>query len=106
MFMKLLQNLRLDKWYGLTFLVGLLLIGASLYFKVEFIQEKHLFGLGLGLILIGISFFMAEGYISQFIAGGILSTKIIKHSFASYSVLVIGIFLTLLFGILVILGLI
>ncbi|MBI1803903.1 MAG: hypothetical protein HY033_06830 [Ignavibacteriae bacterium] len=49
--MKILENLKLDTWYGVIFYWGVLLIAASLYFKIEFLEEKHLFGFGLGLIL-------------------------------------------------------
>lgn len=38
--MKILENLKLDSWYGIVSYVGILLIAASLFFQVDFIQEK------------------------------------------------------------------
>ena len=77
--MNIFQNLKLNTWYGIVLYVGILLIGSSLFFKIDFIEEKHLFGLGLGFFLIGISFFMAERYVNEikpqnFYTGGAAST--------------------------------
>jgi len=77
-----------------------------LLFKVEFLEEKHIFGLGLGLFMVGLSFTMAEGYYNKFISGGILSWPVIKHNPVSVIILIIGIALILLFGFLIIKGLI
>ena len=52
--MKILENLKLDSWYGITLYVGILMMAAALFVKVEFLEEKHLFGLGLGMLLVGI----------------------------------------------------
>jgi hypothetical protein len=111
--MKILENLKLDSWYGIVLYVGILIIAASLFFQVDFLQEKHLFGLGLGMLLIGLSFWIAEGYAHIFkppnyYTGGpaILYWRVIKHNPISIIILLIGIGLTGFFGFLIVKGLI
>jgi len=82
------------------------MIVASLLFKVDFLEPKHTFGFGLGLVMIGISFFMAQKVANQFAYGGILSWQIIKHNLFSVLILIIGIGLTFLFGFFIVKGLI
>lgn len=104
--MKLLENLKLDKWYGIVLYLGAMMMAASLYFKVDFIEEKHLFGLGIGLVLIGLAYWISERYLNQIAYNGILSTQIIKHNPISIILLIIGVLLVTLFGFLVVKGLI
>lgn len=96
--MKILENLKLDKWYGILLYLGVLLIAASFYFNPEFLEKKHIFGLGIGMILIGIAYWMSEKHLSEIAYGGILSTQIIKHNFVSIILIIIGIVLIGLFG--------
>ena len=104
--MNIFENLKLNKWYGIILYLGVLIIAASLLFKVDFLEEKHTFGFGLGLIMIGLSYFMAEKVANQFAYGGILSWQIIKHNPVSVIILTIGIALTVGFGFLIVRGLI
>ena len=92
------KGLKIDTWWK-----AVLILGASI-FNIEFIERKHLFG--LGLIAIGISFWMAWKTASTIAYGGILSTKIVKHNFVSIIVLIIGLSLIALFGYLIVKGLI
>ncbi|MDP3352436.1 MAG: hypothetical protein Q8S44_01685 [Flavobacteriaceae bacterium] len=96
--MKILENLKLDKWYGIVLYLGVLLIASSFIFKPEFLKEKHLFGLGIGMILIGIAYWMSEKHLSEIAYGGILSTQIIKHNFVSIILIIFGIGFIGLFG--------
>lgn len=96
--MKILENLKLDRWYGIVLYLGVALISASLLFKPQFIEQKHIFGLGIGMILIGIAYVMSERQLSEIAYGGILSTKINKHNFVSIILIIIGIGLIGLFG--------
>lgn len=96
--MNILENLKLDRWFGIVLYFGVLLLASSIFGNVEFLNKKNIFGLGLGCICIGLSYFIAEKYLHQQYANGILSTKIIKHNFFSVLVLIIGILITLLFG--------
>lgn len=111
--MKILENLKLDLWYGIVLYVGVLMIAASLFFEVDFLKEKHLFGFGLGMFLVGISFWIAEKYAHSFkppnfYTGGaaLISWKIIKHNPISIIILLLGLGLIGLFGFLIVKSLI
>lgn len=101
-----LKNFNIDVWWKALLVLGILAAAASMMFEINFIERKHLFGFGLGMIAIGIAQWMAWKTVSQVVAGGILSTKEIKHSLVSLIILVIGIGLIFLFGFLIIKGLI
>tara|TARA_B110001450_G_C17594136_1_gene470128 strand:- start:58 stop:372 length:315 start_codon:yes stop_codon:yes gene_type:complete len=96
--MKLLENLKLDKWYGIVLYLGVVLIIASLFFKPEFLEQKHIFGLGIGMIIVGIAYVMSEVIISEIAYGGLMSIKVNKHNFVSIVLIIIGIGLIGLFG--------
>lgn len=96
--MKLLENLKLDRWYGIVLYLGVALISASLFLTPEFVAQKHLFGLGVGMLLIGIGYVMSEKYMHEIAYGGIISHKINKHNFASIILIAIGVGLVGLFG--------
>lgn|SRR5690606_24187563 len=96
--MKLLENLKLDKWYGIVLYLGVALIAASLFFKPEFLEQKHVFGLGIGMIILGIAYIMSERHWNKIANVGMLSTIIIKHNFVSIVLIIIGIVLIGIFG--------
>jgi len=96
--MKLLENLKLDSWYGIVLYLGVLLIAASLFLKPDFLEQKHIFGLGVGMIIVGIASIMSERNKSEIAFGGILSTKINEHNFVTIILIIIGIGLIGLFG--------
>lgn len=100
------KNFNIDVWWKAVLVLGILAVAASLMFEIDFIERKHLFGFGLGMIFVGIAQWMAWKNVSQFVAGGILSTKAIKHSPVSVIILVVGICFICLFGFLIIKGLI
>lgn len=111
--MKILENLKLDTWYGLILYIGVLMMAASLFFNVDFIQKKHLFGLGLGFLFIGLSFLIAEKHQNtikppNFYTGqaALISWKVIKHNPFTIIILIIGVGLTVLFGFLLVKNLI
>jgi len=93
---------KIDTWWKAVLVLGILAVAASLMFEFDFIERKHLFGFGLGMISTGIAQWMAWKTVSQ----GIYSLKEIKHSFVSLIILVIGLGLICLFGFLIIKGLI
>ncbi len=99
-------TLNIDIWWKAVLVLGVLTSAGSLMFKVDFVENKHLFGFGLGMIFIGIAQWMAWKTLNQPVFGGIISTKIIKHSSISFVVLIIGIGLIGLFGFLIVKGLI
>jgi len=69
--MNILNNLKLDKWYGIVLYLGTMTVTASLFTTVGFVEAKHLFGIGLGGILVGLSFGIAERNISTMLLVGI-----------------------------------
>jgi hypothetical protein len=107
--MKFLENLKLDKWYALVLYLGVGFVIASLYFNVDFLEDKHLFGLGAGMIMVGLSFLIAEKTLSTIkppnaYTGGaaLISWKEIHHNFFSIILLIVGFLLVCIFGFLVI----
>ena len=100
--MKILDNLKLDTWWAIVLYSGIALIATALLIKVDFIEAKHLFGLGLGMFLVGLSFKMANKTATTFTHGGMLSTKITQHNVISIIILIIGLIITGIFGYLVI----
>lgn len=97
-----LNIFKADTWWKAVFALGLTACIGAAIFHIEFIEKKHLFGFGIGLLLIGLSHWMAWKTVSQFVAGGILSTKAIKHNLGSSIMLIIGIGIIGLFGFLII----
>ncbi|MBI1803554.1 MAG: hypothetical protein HY033_01825 [Ignavibacteriae bacterium] len=107
--MNILNNLKLDKWYGIVLYLGTLSVAASLFTKVSFVESKHLFGIGIGGILVGLSFWIAEKDNSAIKPlntytgpAALLTWKEIRHSSLTIIILVIGICLLFLFGYLII----
>ena len=108
--MNFLNNLlKLGKWYAIVLYVGIGFMFASIYFKINFIEEKHLFGLGVGMFMIGISFFKAEKGKSAikppnaYTGGALLfSWKEIRHNPVTKFLLIIGVLLCFPFGFLII----
>lgn len=107
--MNILENLKLNTWYGIILYLGVILIAAAFYFDKDFLEEKHLMGLGIGMVLVGISMIMAEKHLStikppNFYTGGaaLIRWKEIRHNFFSIIILIIGIILIGLFGFLIV----
>lgn len=107
--MNILPNLKLDKWYGIVLYLGTFSAAASLFTKVSFIEAKHLFGFGLGGILIGLSFWIAEKDRTTIKPPNVytgpvafLTWKEIEHNPLTIILLVIGILLLVLFGYLIV----
>jgi hypothetical protein len=94
-----IEKFRLDKWYGIVLYIGILAAGSSIIKGDDFLSRKHLMGLGLGCILIGLSFFIAQKRENYSVPSGILSRDIIKHNWITFPILLFGIFLIGFFGI-------
>src|SRR5690606_35066151 len=98
--------LEIDMWWIAVLMLGILaVIGASIL-NMIFVENSHLFGLGLGMIMIGLGFWKAYKTFSQLGSGGIFSWKDYQHDIVSILLIVIGIGLSGLFGFLAIKGLI
>lgn len=111
--MSLLSSLKLDKWWKIVLWLGVLAMAASLIYQVPFVQSKHLFGLGIGLVLIGLSHAIAhttQSWIKPpnvYTGGAALITKdIIDHNFVTWILFLIGLLISLLFLVLLVISLI
>ncbi|RPA66848.1 hypothetical protein EF405_18860 [Cyclobacteriaceae bacterium YHN15] len=100
------KQFNIDIWWKAVLMLGILTVSGASLFQIEFLENRHLFGLGLGLILIGLGFWKSYKTLSQISTRGILSYKIHKHDFTSIFLIVIGILVTGFFGFLLINGLI
>src|SRR5450631_1700351 len=73
-----IEKFKLDKWYGIVLYIGVLAVGSSMIGGDDFLSRKHLMGLGLGCILTGLSFFIAQRRENYSVPGGILSRDFTK----------------------------
>ena len=95
-------NLKIDIWWKAILILGVLAAIGAATFEIDFLERKHLFGLGIGMILIGFGFWKSWKTLTEFVIGGMLSTQVYKHDFISVMLIIIGIILTGLFGFLIV----
>lgn len=102
------SKIKLDKWYGIVMYLGLLGTASALFIPIEFLENAHLFGFSIGLVLVGLSFFMAEKPFSNIkppnvYTGGaaLISWTEIHHNIVTMIILLIGVIFTLVFGALI-----
>ena len=50
------KQFNIDIWWKAILMLGILTVSGASLFQIEFLEIRHLFGLGLGLILIGLGF--------------------------------------------------
>lgn len=96
----------IDTWWKALLILGVLTSAGAFMFNIEFVEKKHLLGLGIGMILIGFSNWIAQKHNSTIAFGGLLQWKEIKHNPITSILLLIGIVLIFLFGFLLIKSLI
>jgi hypothetical protein len=99
-------NLKIDIWWKAVLVLGLIACIGAASFNIDFLERKHLFGFGIGMMLIGIGFWKSWKTFSQIVAGGILSTQGYKHDVVSILLIILGVLLFRLFGYLIVKGLI
>jgi len=102
--MKFFNRFKLDNWWVVVFILGLLSCAASFFLRPDFVKPKNLFGLGVGLLLIGAAYLMGEVRYFKVKTpdiypgdGGWLYAKEIKHNLSSLALLVLGLVLTYAF---------
>jgi hypothetical protein len=107
--MNFLEGLVLDTWWKAVFWLGVIADAASVIFPIDFINKKYLFGLGLSMIMIGISYWKSQKTISAFKppnaytgGAGVLSWKEIRHDPFTVILLSLGIIFLVIFGLLLI----
>lgn len=97
---------KIDTWWKAVFILGVIACVGAATVNVGFIERKHLFGIGLGFLLVGLSNWIASKTANSIQGGGILSWEIIKHNTFSLILLIAGIGIVGLFGYLIVKGLI
>ncbi|MDD4409087.1 MAG: hypothetical protein PHW52_00345 [Candidatus Pacebacteria bacterium] len=109
----LFNNFKLDKWWRIVLCLGISSVIGSFVYTPQFIEAKNLFGIGLGMILVGISYIMAESSHSwikppnAYTGGTALITQdFTKHNIITRTICFIGICLIITFGFLIIRALI
>jgi len=58
--MDIFSKLKLDSWWNLILYLGIVFGAASLILEIDFLENKHLFGLAFGMILFSLSFWIAK----------------------------------------------
>ena len=81
--MSILNTLKLDSWWKILLWLGVALIFVVFRFAPEFIEKRHLFGLGFGMIIVGLSYFAAQEWRIKppnAYTGGVAQYVVIKHT--------------------------
>ncbi len=102
--MEFLNALKLNTWWSVVLWLGLITLLTSSTYDIDFLENKHLFGLGISLILIGLSMTIAEGsfsYIkpSNAYTGGeaLITKRTVEHNLITLFMLCVGTLLSLTF---------
>ena len=77
--MDLGQLFKVDYWWKLVLLCGILLSAAAMIFDIQFIERRYVLGLGLGMTFIGIGYWKAKYVAHEFVPGGIFKYDVFKH---------------------------
>ena len=99
-------NLKIDIWWKAVLILGVLAAIGAASFEIDFLERKHLFGLGLGMILIGLGFWKSWSKTAIMMNDGSLKTDLYKHDVISVVLLVLGVLMVGFFGFLIVKGLI
>lgn len=88
----------LEQWWKVVFLLGTALVGAGFAFpNLATVNPRHLVGLGLGLILMGLSFWIANKHVHVPYNGGLLSTEEPHHNTVTKIIFFVGLLITVVF---------
>jgi hypothetical protein len=87
----------LDQWYGVTLFIGILCIVAPFFKDIVFVNQKHLVGLGIGLIILSIAYIKANRYMNRIENGHIIQWRQTIHDTFTKILVLIGVALTTLF---------
>ena len=106
--MDYIKWLKIDNWWKAVLWLGVALFAITLLFDIQLLNAKHLLGLSIGLIVIGLSVFGAQRYsvIPAPELNGMFEGYITRHNWFTRCVLIIGFVLSLLFLTLIIINLI
>lgn len=106
--MDYIKWLNIDNWWKVVLWLGVSLCIISLLFDIDIVSTKHLLGLSIGLIIIGLSMFGAQVNCVQLMPElhGYAQGHITRHNPITRICLIFGVILTVLFLVLIILKLI
>jgi len=106
--MDYIKWLNIDNWWKVVLWLGVSLCIISLLFDIDIVSTKHLLGLSIGLIIIGLSMFGAQVNCVQLMPKlhGYAQGHITRHNAITRICLIVGVILTVLFLVLIILRLI
>lgn len=90
------SNFKVDSWWKVMIIMGMALMIIPFLSKITFVNPIDVFLLGLGLFLIGLSYFIARIYVNVFRPNGILQIEETLHNVLSRIVLLGGIILTII----------
>ena len=106
--MDYIKWLNIDNWWKVVLWLGISLCIISLLFDIDIVSTKHLLGLSIGLIIIGLSMFGAQANYVQLMPElhGYAQGHITRHNAITRTCLILGVVLTVMFLALIIIGLI
>lgn len=96
----------IDTWWKAVLMIGILAVVGASIFNIEFLERKHLFRLGIGLVMIGLGFWKAFKSFSKIGFGGLFTWQDYRYDIVSILLILVGVGLSGLFGFLIIKGLI
>jgi hypothetical protein len=95
--MSSLEKILIERWYNIILLLGLGLVGSSFMFEINFLNKKHLVGLGVGMIIIGLSLNIARKYFYTRYPTGFMQEEGILHNWYTKLMLIVGIIIVIIF---------
>ena len=84
-------------WWKLVLLCGILLSASSMMFDIQFIERRYVLGLGIGMTLIGIGYWMAKKVAHQWGDGGMYYWDIFEHNWITKTTIGVGILISIYF---------
>lgn len=88
---------KVDHWWKLVLLCGILLTASSMMFDIQFIERRYILGLGIGMTLVGIGYWMAKKVAHQWADGGMYSWDIFEHNWITRTVIGSGTLISIYF---------
>lgn len=95
--MKLESPFKIDHWWKLVLVCGILLSASAMMFDIQFIERRYILGLGLGMVLVGIGYWMAKKVAHQWADGGMYYWDIFRHNWVTKLLIGFGSLISLYF---------
>lgn len=87
----------IEEWWEVITLIGAAFFVASLFFDANYINMKHLAGLGFGLMITGISCWCSIKTVYKKVEGGMFTGKIVRFNSVTISLFIIGLLISAFF---------